>query len=115
MIRPAVPTAAVRNHAISTHGVHHTSSRVSAQYPVTIQDTVVSVWYWHMSTSGRSTPSRAAQLCLADRHTSTTPDYQAKQQSRQGVVGIVAHDGYRIGQESDQQQQREMPADHRRR
>ena len=32
----------VRNHGISAHGVHHTSSRVAPQHPVTIQDTTAS-------------------------------------------------------------------------
>jgi hypothetical protein len=40
--RATVPIAGVRNHGISTHGVHHTSSRVTAQYPVTIQETTAS-------------------------------------------------------------------------
>jgi aryl-alcohol dehydrogenase-like predicted oxidoreductase len=31
-----------RNHGICTHGVHHTSTKVSARYAVTIQDAITS-------------------------------------------------------------------------
>jgi hypothetical protein len=107
------PANPVRNHGICTHGVHQTNRSVRAQYPVTAQETIKLAWYWCLSVPASRTSPRPAPVWIADPAGQQDANDGAEQQGCQGIVGIVAHHGCRVGKKSGQQEQGEVKADHR--